>query len=103
MINFTTSEVDNIELLPCVLHSVSASISASGRNFDASLCPISTPKSIDYSGTSKSVSSHTKEDRNQSQTLKSSTTVRGSVGSTDPQPAIVNPKVFTLLLTPRLM
>ena len=74
-ISFPTIGVDDIEISPCVLDSVNASNSASQRNSDPSLCPSSTPKSIDYGNASKSDSSHTKEDRNQDQTSKSSATV----------------------------
>ena len=59
---------------------VNPSNSPSGRNSDARLCPSSTPKSIDHGSTSKSKSSHTKEDRIQGQTWKSSATVCGPVG-----------------------
>ena len=75
-INSPAIRVDDIELSPCVLDCVNVSHSASGRNSDAILCPSSTPKSIDYGSTSNSNISHTKEDRNQGQTSKSSTTVR---------------------------
>ena len=53
---------------PCMLDWVNPSNSPSGRNSDARLCPSSTPKSIDRGSTSKSNSSHTKEDRIQGQT-----------------------------------
>ena len=96
-ISSPTTGVDDIELSPCVLDSVNASNSASGRNSDASLCPSSTPKSIDCTSTSNSNSSHAKEDRNQGQTSKSKATVCGPVGSADPQPANSNPKTVCLV------
>ena len=86
-INSPARGVNDIELLACVLDSVNASNSTSGRNFDAILCPFSTPKPIKYYSTSKLDSSDTKKDRNQGQTSKSSATVRGPVGSVDPQPS----------------
>ena len=95
-INSPTTDVDDIELSSCMLDSVNASNSASGRNSDASLCLSSTPKSIYYGSTSNSDSSHTKEYRNLGQTSKSSATVRGPVGTSDPQPANSNPKTFYL-------
>ena len=86
-INSPTAGVDDIVLPPCVLDSVNTSNSASKRNSDSSLCPSSTPKSIDYGSTSKTDSSHTMEDRNHGQTSKPSATVGGPVGSVDPQTA----------------
>ena len=96
-INSPTTGVDDIELLSCVLDSVNVSNSLYGRNSHASLCPSSVPKSIDYGSTSKSDSSHAKEDRNQSQTSKSKATVCRPVGSEDPQPANNNPKTVYLV------
>ena len=89
--------MDDIELSPCVLDSVNTSNSASGSNSDTSLCPSSTPKLVDYGSTSKSDSSHAKEDRNQGQTSKSKATVCGPVGSAGPQPANSNPKTVYLV------
>ena len=89
--------MDDIELLPCVLDSLNASNSASGRNSNPSLCPSSTPKSIDYGITSKSNSSHANEDRNQVQTSKFKATVCGPVGSVDPQQANSNTKTVYLV------
>ena len=80
-----------------MLDRVNTSNSTSGRNYDASLHPSSTPRSIDYSSTSNSDSSHTKDDRNQGQKSKSSATPRGPVGSADPQPANSNPKTVYLV------
>ena len=96
-INYPATGVDEIESSPCVLDSVNASNSASGRNSDPSLCPSSTLKSIDYSITSKSNSSHANEDRNQVQTSKSKATVCGPVGSVDPQQANSNTKTVYLV------
>ena len=96
-INSPTTGVDDIELSPCVLDSANASNSASGRNSDASLCPSSTPKSIDYGSTSKSNSTHANEDRNQEQTSKSKATVCGPVGSADPHLANSNSKTVYLV------
>ena len=102
-INSPATGMDDIELSLCVLDSINASKSASGRNPDASLCFSSTPKSTDCSSTSKSNNSHAKVDRNQDQTSKSKATVCRPVGSADPQAACSTPKLLTLLLTPRLM
>ena len=70
-----------------MLDSVNPLNSAFGKNSDASLYPSSTPKSVDYGSVSMPDSSHTMEDRNQGQTSKSNATVRGPVGSADPQTA----------------
>lgn len=96
-INSPARGVNDIELLACVLDSVNASNSTSGRNFDAILCPFSTPKPIKYYSTSKLDSSDTKKDRNQGQTSKSSATVRGPVGSVDPQPSNTHFKTVYLV------